>query len=176
MKRKWLVYGIVFLLSLALAGQAFADATVTISGGTLAVTPQSIGFGTVTLDGTDQTVNDGDVTAWAAVDPTGTGAGWHVTIAATDFTDGGTNSIAVANFKARLLDATVSTVTGNTAPASSITTYTALSTVAQTLLAATAGNGMGSYEYIPDFTLDVVAETYAAAYTSTVTVAIVSGP
>jgi hypothetical protein len=175
MKGKTIGVSLVVLLSLVIAMPAFADATVTISGGSLSVTPQSIGFGTVTLAGADQTVTDGDSTNWSAVDPTGAGAGWNVTIAATDFVDGG-NTIAVANFDARLLDANISTVAGNTAPTSSITTYTALSTTAQTLLSAAVGDGMGSYTFVPDFTLDVAASTFAGTYTSTVTVAIVSGP
>lgn len=174
--KKWrIVLGFVLLASLVFTIPAMADATVTVSGGTLSVTPQSIDFGTVTLDGTDQTVTDQDSTNWSGVDPTGTGAGWHVTIAATDFVDGG-NTIGVANFKAKLDDANINVVAGNTAPTSSIIAYTSLSTTAQTLLSAAVGNGMGSYNFVPDFTLDVAASTYAGSYTSTVTVAIISGP
>jgi hypothetical protein len=175
MKRKIVVLTLVLLLSLALTVPAFADATVTISGGTLSVTAQSIGFGTVTLNGTDQTVFDGDATLWQAKDPTGTGSGWHVTIAAADFSDG-THTIAASNFKAKLADATILTVAGNTAPASSLTAYTALSTTPQTFLSAAANQGMGTYTFVPDFSLDVAAETFAGTYTSTVTVAIVAGP
>jgi len=175
MKNKKIVLSIVLLISLVITVPALADATVTISGGSLSVTPQSIGFGTVTLTGADQTVTDGDSTNWSAVDPTGTGVGWNVTIAATDF-DSGVNTIAVANFRARLLDANISTIAGNTAPTSSITAYTALSTTAQTLLSAAVNEGMGTYNFVPDFELDVAAATFAGIYTSTVTVAIISGP
>ena len=38
--------------------------------------------------------NDG----WTAIDPTGSGDGWHVNISGTDFSDGGSNTIAVSNF------------------------------------------------------------------------------
>ncbi len=175
MKSKKIVLSIVLLISLVITVPALADATVTISGGSLSVTPQSIGFGTVTLTGADQTITDGDSTNWSAVDPTGTAVGWNVTIAATDFISG-VNTIAVANFRAMLLDANISTVAGNTAPTSSITAYAALSTTAQTLLSAAANEGMGTYNFVPDFELDVAAETFAGSYTSTVTVAIISGP
>lgn len=175
MKRKSIFLALALLMALALVVPAFADATVTIVAGSLSQTPQNITFGTVTLTGADQTVPDQDVTAWTASDATGTGNGWHITIAATDFSDG-THTIGVANFRAQLLDANITTVMGNTPPASSITTFTPLSTVAQTLLSAATGNGMGEYQYIPDFTLDVAASTFAGSYLSTVTVAIVSGP
>jgi len=175
MKRITKAMTLTLILGLVMVVPVLADATVTISGGALSVTPQSIDFGTVTLDGTDQTVTDQDVTNWVAVDPTGTGSGWHVTIAATDFSDG-THTIAVSNFSVKLDDANVSTVYGNTAPTSSITAYTALSGTAQTLLGAASDEGMGTYNFVPDFQLDVAAETYTGTYTSTVTVAIVSGP
>ena len=164
MKRKFVVLTLVLLLSLAITVPAFADATVTISGGALSVTAQSIGFGTVTLNGSDQTVFDGDATLWQAKDPTGTGSGWHVTIAATDFVDGG-NTIAVSNFKAKLDDSNISTVAGNAAPTSSLTAYTSLSTTAQTFMSAASGAGMGTYTFVPDFSLGVAAETYAGSYT-----------
>ena len=72
-----------------LAGAAVASAesgTVTVNGGgTLAETITAVSLPGVTLDGTDQTTTD-TTNAWTAEDGTGTGAGWHLTIAATDFT------------------------------------------------------------------------------------------
>ena len=43
-------------------------------------------------------------------------------------------------------------------------------------LTAPTDTGMGNYTLNPDFTLEVRAEVYAATYTSTLTVTIVSGP
>lgn len=174
-KRFTLAFALALVLALGLAGIAYADATVTISGGTLSVTGQSISF-TASLTGADQTVYDNDATNWSAVDPTGTGAGWHVNISATDFSDGGTKTIAVSNFKVKLDAGNITTVAGNTAPTSQITSYTALSGTAQSLLSAAVDAGMGSYTFVPDFSLDLAAETYAGTYTSTVTVAIVASP
>jgi WxL domain surface cell wall-binding len=175
MKRNLVVLTLVLLLSLAITVPALADATVTISPGSLSVTAQGISFGTVTLNGTDQTVFDGDVSLWQAKDPTGTGSGWHATIAAADFSDG-THTISASNLKTKLEDGTIVSVAGNTAPTSSVTAYTALSATPQTFLSAASGAGMGTYTFVPDFSLDVAAETYAGSYTSTVTVAIISGP
>jgi hypothetical protein len=167
------------LAALALAavplGAALADATITVSGGSLSVTPAAITFQAVTLNGGDQTSN-GTTSAWTIADPTGTGAGYHVTIAATNFTDGASHTIPVSGFRATLLDANIVTTSGNTKPTSSMTSATALSTTAQTLVSAAAGAGMGTYTATPTFTLAVPANTFAGSYTSTVTVAIVSGP
>ena len=173
-KRFTLAFALTLALALGLVGIAYADATVTISGGTLSVTGQSISF-TASLTGADQTVYDNDAANWSAVDPTGTGAGWHINISATDFSDG-SHTITVGNFKVKLDAGNIATVAGNTAPTSQITSYTALSGTAQSLLSAALGAGMGTYTFVPDFSLDLAAETYAGTYTSTVTVAIIAGP
>ena len=71
-----------------MAGAAVVSAesgTVTISVGTLAETISAVSLPGVTLDGSDQTTTD-TTNAWTAEDGTGTGDGWHLTIAATDFT------------------------------------------------------------------------------------------
>lgn len=169
-----------FLLVLS-TGTALADdsdtgtATANITAGVLSVTAQDINF-SGTLSGADQTLYDSDSTTWEAEDATGSGSGWHITIASTDFTSG-VDSIAVSNFKVRLLDANITIASGNTKPTSSITDYTALSTTAATLMSAAADTGMGVYNFVPDFSLDIAADTVAHSdYTATVTVIIISGP
>ena len=81
------IVAILAVLAL-MAGAAVASAesaTVTISGGTLAEAITAVALPGVTLDGTDQTTTDTS-NAWTAEDPRGTGAGWNLTIASTDFT------------------------------------------------------------------------------------------
>lgn len=56
-----------------------------VDGGALAVSPANITFGTATLTGADLTATSTS-NAWTAKDPTGTGAGWHLTITSGDFT------------------------------------------------------------------------------------------
>lgn len=184
MNRKLLTAGLVLALTLAMSGIALADtsdtgsATANISAGaalSVADSGSDIAFST-TLDGSDKTLTVEDNDGWAAIDPTGSGDGWHVNISATDFSDGGSNTIAVSNFKVKLLDADITVTAGNTKPTSSMTTYTPLSTTAAALMSAAADAGMGSYAFNPDFSLDVAAETYAASYTSTVSIEIVSTP
>lgn len=76
------------LVVLAFAAVASAeDADVTITGGSLTFTGAAVSLNGVTLDGTDQTstpTTAGDAD-WTAVDARGTGAGWNITIDATDF-------------------------------------------------------------------------------------------
>ena len=49
--------------------------------------------------------------------------------------------------------------------------------IATAPVAATDGTGMGSYVFTPgSLTLSVGADAYAATYTSTVTVSVISGP
>ncbi len=169
-----IVAAAIAVFSFAPVGVARADAIVTVSGGSLSVTTQQISFGSVSLTGADQTAN-GTTTAWVVTDPTGTGAGYRVTIAATSFTSS-SNTIPVSGFRATLADASVTTVGGNTKPTSNMTTAAVLSTTAQTLLTAAANTGLGTYNATPTFTLLVPADTKAGSYTSTVTVTIVSGP
>lgn len=262
---------VILALMLSLSGAAYsaeapATGSVTVTGGTLELTAENIGFAGVSLDGDDQTPA-GTTAAWTATDPTGTGAGWNLTIISTDFTTsavqevyndatGGTftldynsgttvdiafnaNAAAVkaaidtiANpetvtvtgsgtseipWVVRFNDITGGTMTatdgsltggelnsiitpatidisvnderfeitldvatvldgGNNVPISSVTGGAYISATSTSFLAAATDTGMGSYSLTPTFILGVPAETYAATYTATVTIAINSAP
>jgi len=154
---------------------ARADATIVISGSPLSVTTQPVTCTSATLSGTATTVSC-TTSAWTFKDPTGTGAGSHLNISASDFTNAGGKTISVSGFRLSLANAAVVTVDGNTKPASSMTGATSLSTSAQTLISAATNTGMGTYTLTPSFTLDIPADTYAGTYTATVTVTAVAGP
>lgn len=80
------ILAILAVLAL-MAGAAVASAdsgTVVVTGGSLAEAITAVSLGGVTLDGTDKTTTD-TTNSWTAEDATGTGAGWHLTVAATDF-------------------------------------------------------------------------------------------
>jgi hypothetical protein len=188
-KRK--LAGLLAGLSLVVvtAGVAYAEtATMTVSGGTLSVTAANVTLSAVTLDGTDKTATSASGSnAWSAQDSRGTGAGWHLTIDSTDFTDGGTPlrtlniSAADQQVKIQLLDANIAVTAGNTKPTSSVTALTAIPeapATALTFTSAATDAGMGSYTLNPNFELEVPAETYVGSgtYTATVTVTAVSGP
>ena len=141
----------------------------------LSITTAAITFPEVTLDGSDQTV-DGSTSAWRA-DAAGESGGWNVTVSSTDFTNGESQTIAVSNFRIRLLDANIVRVSGDVnGPVSTQTTFTALSGTPLKIASAAVGDGNGVYDLTPDFRLSVPAESYAGSYTATVTVDITSGP
>jgi len=151
------------------------SATVTIQGGTLSLATTPVDFGTVSLSGVDQTV-DTQPAPWNATDARGTGAGWNVTLTSTNFSATG-GTITVDNFKMKLDDLNVTTVSGNTAPTSQATTYQPLDSVTPLkLIAAAATTGMGSYDFIPDARLVVPAESAPGDYEAFMTVSINSGP
>jgi plastocyanin len=149
------------------------QASVTVQGGNLSNTAQDISFGTVALAGSDQTI-DAVAQTWQARDARGTGDGWNLTVSATDFTGAGT--IGVASFKVRQLQSNINVVSGNTAPSSLVATFQSLAATPLKVLQATAGTGMGTYDYTPDFQLTVPSSAAAGSYTANVTVSINSGP
>ena len=159
-------------------------ASVTVSGGSLSVTPADVTLSGVTLNGADQTATSASGSnSWSATDARGTGAGWNLTIDSTDFSDGGTNTIDISSanqeFKIQLLDANITVTTGNTKPTSSVTSLTAIPeapAAALKFVSAAVDEGMGTYAINPNFELEVPAETVAASYTATITISAISGP
>ena len=184
-RRRIAVVAAALSLLAATAGIAAAEtASVTITGGSLSVSAANVTLGGVTLDGTDQTSTSASGSNnWSAVDATGTGVGWNLTIDSTDFTDGGSNTIDVSaadsKFRIQLLDTNVGVTAGNTQPTSSATSLTDIPEAGGSALkfaSAAVGDGMGTYTINPNFDFAVPAETYAASYTATITVSSVSAP
>ena len=158
-------------------------ATVTVTAGSLSVDANDVSLSAVVLDGSDKTATSASGSnSWAAEDARGTGAGWHLTIVATDFTDAAkTINISAADqeFKIQLLDTNIAVVSGNAQPTSSVITLAAIPEVpasALTFASAALNEGMGSYTLSPNFELEVPAETLVGNYSSTITVTAVSGP
>ncbi len=187
MKNRVLAFLLVFvLLAVSTVAVSAETGTVTITGGTLSVTAANVTLSGVTLDGTDQTSTSASGSnSWSATDARGTGAGWNLTIGATDFSDGDTTpkiiDIAQADseFKIQLLDANVTVTAGNTKPVSQVTTLTPIPDTGSLKFLSAAGNtGMGTYAIAPNFELEVPAETYVGlgTYTSTITVTAATGP
>lgn len=192
MKKRLLALPVALLILAVTAFSAFADtetptATVTITGTPLQVNTSSFSFLQVYLNGRAQTAVSAGPITWEAVDPTGTGNGWHVTISSTDFTTGGDPNRTIdiskqySQFKIQLLDDDVTVVDGNTKPVSHVTAMTAIPKTVEPpsgyrFLSAGLNAGMGTYEFSPTFELDLPADVYAGTYTATVTVTIVSGP
>ncbi|RLC56080.1 MAG: hypothetical protein DRI30_06435, partial [Chloroflexi bacterium] len=148
--------------------------TLQVNGGSLSIATNPVGFGILELTGLEQTI-DTQPSPWTAADASGAGAGWNVTVSSTDFTSAG-GTITVDNSKLQLLDANVSTVSGNTQPTSQVTSYQPLSGSPLAVLSAAVGNGMGTYDFTPDMRQIVPADASPGSYEAFLTVSINSGP
>lgn len=180
------VAALVFLLSLG--GQALAataTATVTLASGGLTITTQSgsVDFGTVTLTGDTQTVNATGAPTFRIKDATGSNAGWNVTFAASNFSDGGSNTIASTNFTFQATGGTLTTVSGQAIDAANGPRETGGSaqdlSAARKVVTTAAGYGKGRYDYTPlaaRFALTIPATALAGTYSSTLTATVSSGP
>jgi hypothetical protein len=179
--------GIAALAALCIAAPASALAddvasTGTVDPGTLSLTTTTPAptFG-VTLNGTDQ-AGTYDVPL-TLTDSTGSGSGWNATITSTRFTTGGATP--------RTLAATASTITGVTSVCATGTCTMPTNAVAAGALQVPAGatapapvkfvnaaadSGMGQFTVTPTVSVAIPANAYAGTYTTTLTLASVSGP
>jgi hypothetical protein len=157
------VAAVTFVVAAALAlvgGAAAAQLTLTLG------TAPSFG---VNLDGTDQSVPF----SFTMTVTGGGSAGWNISAAATAFTAGG-HSLGFP------------TVTGvpNSAcsgshcvdPTNGTTYPVALVASAVKIYSAAAATGQGTIPLTANLTLSVPGNAFAGAYTSTLTLAIASGP
>lgn len=90
MKNRILKLGVVLALVAVLVMPAtvvYAETgSVTVTGGTLSVTPAAISLAATELTGVDLTAASAYTeNTWTAKDPVGTGAGWNLTIISTNF-------------------------------------------------------------------------------------------
>ena len=181
-------YLIFFLiLSMAIGGSAiaaFADsstgATVAVNAGTLTESgPASVSATAVTLNGSDQTTTYS--LGLTVTEARGSGAGWNLTITSTTFT-AGTHSLSTTA-SSIIAVPTVSCNAGSscTNPTNSITNPLGvpagtIAPAAVKFFNAAANTGMGKFTITPTVTISIPANTFAGSYTSTVSVAVVSGP
>jgi hypothetical protein len=172
------------LIAVAVVSPVYADGYITISGQPATVDEADINFAGVTLDGNTQVQSDvKPESPFLAHDPSGTGAGWHVTIAAEDFkrvgdTPGSEKTIPVGLFDMKIVEGDIAIVDGNVAPSADggFADYAPLNPVEQTFASAAIDAGMGDFSLNPSFQLEIPSETYAGDYVSVVTLAIVTGP
>jgi len=155
----------------ALAGTLTATATVTGASGISMSLPSGPSLSD-TLDGTDQVVS------WSAalglVDARGTGAGWNLTMSATSFSDGSGHTLAPGTVSG--VSAACHAGNACTAATNSITYPITLSGTAAKFFNAATGTGMGKVDVTPSVDVAIPGNAYAGTYTSTVTLAAVSGP
>lgn len=159
---------------------------VTVSGGSLGITNPQVGdFAAVTLNGTDQT-STATMDPFTVTDGRATGAGWNVTISATQFAEWETAAYIAGG---KLLPASSLTMpaltvakddpSSSAVPSITAGPYTIDSGSAVKLASADAdGTGMGSYIFSQSgpLSLSVPASAFAKLYRSDVTVSVNSGP
>lgn len=179
-------------------GSCGLTGTVTLTGGALTLTtPNSLSW-TGTLTGASQSLVDTNTSdqAYTVNDATGSGAGWHVQIAATTFTsgsntfpntgtfvtNGSTSSVSSGNAPTPTCSTTCTLPTNTTTYPVGITTAPA-SPTPFTIYDTSAGTGLGSIVIgYPGanpvgWWVNVPGSASAAApYTSTITMTIISGP
>jgi hypothetical protein len=183
--------GFILILTMALGGTAvaaFADsgtnATVAVNAGNLSESgPSSAAAGAVTLNGDDQTTTYS--LGLTLTDARGNGAGWNLTITSTTFTD--TNSDTLSTTASSINAAPTvacSGVGGHCAPPTNSISYASPVGVPAGSTAPTAvkffnaatSSGLGKFTITPTVTISIPATTIAGTYSSTVSVAVVSGP
>jgi hypothetical protein len=171
---------IASLLTLAALTPASASAVTlsgTITGGTLALSTAATPSFSVTLDGTDQLPTY--TLPMSINDLRGTGAGWNATITSTTITTG-----------TQSLSNSASSVTGVTSTCAATTCTAATNAIgyplgvpaagtapaAVKLFNAAANTGMGKFTVTPTVSVSVPGNSFAGSYSSTITLAAVSGP
>jgi hypothetical protein len=183
-----------------------ATGTLAVTGGTLTLTMRASLTWAATLDGVDEQVIDTHDQRYLVNDATGSGAGWHVTAAATTFTDASTNDTLpdtgtfATNGSADSMADTSAPTAGCPGPTTctlpqntttypvAITTHptspqpsTIYDTAAGTGLGAiaigtTAGGTGGSGANPVGWWLNLPSNTLGGTYTSTITMEVISGP
>jgi hypothetical protein len=183
-RRFALAFSLALLVGGVLASGALASGAptnLTVTGGALDLTPFTVAdFQGITLNGTaQQTTATGS--AFIVNDLRGSGAGWHMTVQATQFT--GTTDEA-KTLPLDSLSMTAPTVAKksptNTSEAPTINEgpYNIDHATPVVISQAAANAGMGEWDYTQGgvFTLSVPANAYAVTYQSLVTVSTLSGP
>ena len=164
----------------ASASAATATVTGTLSGSTLSLSTSAAPSISDNLDAGDQTQTF--TVPMTAQDTRGTGAGWNLTITSTQYTTGGGSPSTLAT-NASSLTAVTATCTSGTCvnPTNSITYPVAVPAAATAPTAvkffnAGAASGLGKFTVTPTIGVFVPQSSMAGTYTSTITLAILSGP
>ncbi len=171
-KRLITVTAVAIAATMAIAGAAFAlGVTGTVTGlAGIALDQGTAPTFSDTLNGSDQTVTYQP--GLTVTDARGTGAGWHLTVAATSLTDG-THNLAQSVSAIGQACASGSTCS---LPTNSVTLPVAVGTSGTSFYSAAAAAGLGKVSVTPTVQVAIPGNSYAGTYNSTVTFAAVAGP
>jgi WxL domain surface cell wall-binding len=171
-KRLITITAVAIVATMAVAGAALAlgvSGTITGTAG-IAIDPGSAPSFTDTLSGSDQTVSyQPNLTV---TDARGTGAGWHLTVAATALSDG-THSLSQS-----ITGVNESCVSGSTCtlPTNSVSLPVSMASSGSSFYSSASGYGLGKVAVNPTVSVAIPGNSYAGSYSSTVTFATVAGP
>jgi hypothetical protein len=161
--------------SLALGPDVASAATgsVTLTGGSLAITatPTNFTYPSTVLTGSAITLTSSF--SLTVDDATGSGAGWNLTASAPPLTDSVGNTIPAGN--QTIESVVVSGVTG-TAPTNGVSYPMGLPTSTAKIFSANANTGRGQSTETFNLQLVVPADAFAGTYTTSLTVSLISGP
>ena len=165
------------------AGALAADAGVTgtVTGGDLSLTTSATPSFAATLNGTNQTKTFTIPSVLS--DTRGSGAGWNTTITSTRYTTGGATPRTLATDASTMTSLASACQSGGTCTnetnSVSLPVGVPAGATAPTAVKyhnAAADTGMGVFDHTPTLSVALPANTFAGSYTSTVTLASVSGP
>jgi hypothetical protein len=168
------------LLAPTAALAASATVTGTLTGSTLSLSTSAAPSFSDNLDLGDQTPTY--TVPITVQDTRGTGAGWNLTITSTQFTTGGGTPNTLATSASSLTGATSACAAGTcTGPTNAIGYPVAVPAgssppTAVKFFNSAANSGMGKFTITPTIGVFVPQNSFAGTYTSTLTLAIVSGP
>jgi WxL domain surface cell wall-binding len=164
--------------ALALPAQAATDTTsIQLTGGSLSFTQQPLAddFPATALTGAPQVVTT-NMNDWKVNDARGTGAGWNVTFQASQFSDGGTNTLPAGSLKVLAPVITpVNPLNLSVPPLPAGATFTLDSGSAVPVVSAAAATGLGEWNFdhlnavLKDLQLTIPANAIAGTYTSNLT-------
>jgi hypothetical protein len=162
------------------ARAASVTATGTVAGTTLSLATSATPTFSASLDTGDQTPTY--TIPLTVQDTRGTGAGWNLTITSTTFSTGGGTPNLLATNASALTGVTSACVSGTCTNPTNAQTFPATVPAATTAPAAVkffnsaASTGMGKFTITPTIGVFVPQNSIGGAYSSTVTLAVVTGP
>jgi len=176
------VVALAALLVPAGALAAGASTSVALTGGSLSfsTTPSASNFASTALTGAQQTIHT-NFANWGVSDATGSGAGWHVTFQASQFTTG---TVTLPTSSLVLTAPVVTPTTGNIAvpPVVQGATFTLDGGSAVAIVHALAATGQGGWTMTQanaaggDLALTIPTTASVGTYTSNLTFTLATGP
>jgi hypothetical protein len=160
-----------------------ASTSVSLLGGSLtfSTTPSASDFASTALTGAQQTIHT-NFANWGVNDARGSGAGWHVTFQASQFTGTGPITLPTSSLVLTTPVVTPSGINLAAPPVTQGATFTLDSGSAVAIVHALALTGQGSWTMTQsnagggDLALTIPADASAGTYTSNLTFTLASGP